>query len=294
MSGESYQCLCGNPISEGECSKCGLSRLAARYLSVTGPFLPVIMLTGMGIVFFFNYYGITEKVTEVKENVMSLFTPHTDVLPGKSVLVQPEKTPLPTGSPIPVKTKKVDETGGVPDWVYGETEGAEVRPSVKSEEPEKLPKRITETPPANHPLTPALQEKKIYQILHFLVGRNPEGESVNTLFAEEVVNLSLDMKTSREAVRDSINQFISEYPVRVVKLTSAGVKDRTIEINTRRIFMREDGARLDVYGKTVVELDGENRINALSDDVQQDFPTRLSEGFAPINYSLKKTISNAN
>lgn len=294
MSGESYQCLCGQGNSKEVCSKCGLSRLAARYLSVTAPFLPVMIMVGMGIVFFFNYYGIIERVTEGKENLTGHFTPRTNVQSEKSVLVQPEKTPLPIVSPIPEETEKVDKTGGVPDWVYGETAEAEPLPSVKSQEHEKLPKRTTENPPVKLPLEPVVQEKKIYQILHFLVGRNPKGESLNTLFAEEVVNLSLDMKTSREAVRDSINQFIAEYPVRVVKLTSAGVKDRTIEINTRRIFMREDGARLDVYGKTVVELDEENRINALSDDLQQDVPTRLSEGFVPINYSLKKTISNSN
>lgn len=294
MSGESFQCVCNNKYAGHVCLRkeegCGLSRLSARYLAVTAPFLPVIILAGMGTVFFFNYYGLTEKVTEVKENVTDFFIPYTDVSQEKPLLVSQEKV----SAPIPAKTKNVTEMDGVPDWVYGGTEKVGTQSSEEAARPEKLPKRTTENPPVKLPLGPVLQEKKIYQILHFLVGQNPEGGSLNTLFAEEVVNLSLDMKTSREAIRNSINQFISEYPVRVVKLTSAGVKDRAIEINTRRIFMREDGARLDVYGKTVVELDEENRIIALSDDLQQDMPTRLSEGFVPINYSLKKTISNSN
>lgn len=140
-------------------------------------------------------------------------------------------------------------------------------------------------------LTPELLEKKAYHMLHLLVGRYPEGESISTMFSEEILNMSLDIKTSRDDILESMNGFLARFPVRVVRLTSVGRKDRMLEINTRRIFLDADGARLDVYGKTVVMLDAEGQITGLSDDIQ-DTPAELSKGFTPIEYSRQKTISN--
>lgn len=140
-------------------------------------------------------------------------------------------------------------------------------------------------------LPPELLEKKVYHILHLLAGKYPEGESLSTMFSEEIINLSLDIKTSRDDILESMNRFLSSFPVRVVRLTSSGRKDRMLEINTKRIFLEADGTRLDVYGKTVVMLDAEGQITGLSDDIQ-DTPAELSKGFTPIEYSRQKTISN--
>lgn len=141
------------------------------------------------------------------------------------------------------------------------------------------------------PLTPELLEKKAYHMLYLLVGRYPEGESISTMFSEEILNMSLDIKTSRDDILESMNRFLARFPVRVVRLTSLGRKDRMLEINTRRIFLDAEGTRLDVYGKTVVMLDAEGQITGLSDDIQ-DTPAELSKGFTPIEYSRQKTISN--
>ena len=145
--------------------------------------------------------------------------------------------------------------------------------------------------PDSKPLPPELLEKKAYHMLYLLVGRYPERESISTMFSEEILNISLDIKTSRDDILESMNRFLARFPVRVVRLTSLGRKDQMLEINTRRIFLDADGARLDVYGKTVVMLDAEGQITGLSDDIQ-DAPAELSKGFTPIEYSRQKTISN--
>jgi len=135
-------------------------------------------------------------------------------------------------------------------------------------------------------------EKKTYDILHLLVGKYPKGESLSSMFTETVVNLTQNKETGRKAIVDSMNRFMSNFPVRAVKLTSVGINGLRLEINTRRIFVHQNGERLDAYGKTTVLLDEKQRITCISDDVQEGEPTTLSPGFKPISYTLKSTISN--
>lgn len=96
-------------------------------------------------------------------------------------------------------------------------------------------------------------------MLYLLVGRYPEENPFLPCFQEEILNMSLDIKTSRDDILESMNRFLARFPVRVVRLTSLGRKDRMLEINTRRIFLDAEGMRLDVYGKTVVMLDAEGQ-----------------------------------
>ena len=46
-------------------------------------------------------------------------------------------------------------------------------------------------------------------MLHLLVGRYPEGESISTMFSEEILNMSLDIKTSRDDILESMNGFLA-------------------------------------------------------------------------------------
>ena len=267
-----------------------MPKTTALYMGRTAPLLPVIILACMGGVFAFQHYNaegyiadIVDKTKAEIETVVQKTTSESEPLPEQSgtLTVQPTGTPRTSTSLIERDTEGVvpPHTGNTPEVSTDDT------PEVTADD--------TELPGVElSGISAKVLEKKTYDILHLLVGKYPKGESLSSMFTETVVNLTQNKETGRKAIVDSMNRFMSNFPVRAVKLTSVGINGLRLEINTRRIFVHQNGERLDAYGKTTVLLDEKQRITCISDDVQEGEPTTLSPGFKPISYTLKSTISN--
>ena len=291
-----------------------MPKTTALYMGRTAPLLPVIILACMGGVFAFQHYNaegyiadIVDKTKAEIETVVQKTTSESEPLPEQSgtLTVQPTGTPHTSTSLI-----ERDTEGAVPPHTGNTPEvSTDSTPEVFTDStPEVFTDDTTEvftddTPEVTaddteHPgvelsgISAKVLEKKTYDILHLLIGKYPKGESLSSMFTETVVNLTQNKETGRKAIVDSMNRFMSNFPVRAVRLTSVGINGLRLEINTRRIFVHQNGERLDAYGKTTVLLDEKQRITCISDDVQEGEPTTLSPGFKPISYTLKSTISN--
>ena len=275
-----------------------MPKTTALYMGRTAPLLPVIILACMGGVFAFQHYNaegyiadIVDKTKAEIETVVQKTTSESEPLPEQSgtLTVQPTGTPRTSTSLIERDTEGVvpPHTGNTPEVSTDDT------PEVFTDDTPEVTADDTELPGVElSGISAKVLEKKTYDILHLLVGKYPKGESLSSMFTETVVNLTQNKETGRKAIVDSMNRFMSNFPVRAVKLTSVGINGLRLEINTRRIFVHQNGERLDAYGKTTVLLDEKQRITCISDDVQEGEPTTLSPGFKPISYTLKSTISN--
>lgn len=303
-----FKCICNSTQSGEICQTCGLPRATTAYISRTGPALPLIIMAGMGGVFALQYYQIPEQIGKQLSALVSEareISPTHEIQPVSEPMeppmtgTKPEPIPVPptvsetAPNPLPMPTP-VSEPTPLPQ------PEATANPGSKPDESGTKPKPKEKTDPVSEMerLSPNLSnyssellEKKTNHILHLLVGKYADGESLSSMFTRTVVNLTLNLETESKAIIDSMDRFMADYPVRVVKLTSVGTLGKRLEINTRRIFVDTNGERLDLYGKTTVILDSSHRITCLSDDLQED-PTSLSKGFKPIKYSLKQTISN--
>ncbi len=299
-----------------------MPKTTALYMGRTAPLLPVIILACMGGVFAFQHYNaegyiadIVDKTKAEIETVIQKTTSESEPLPEQSgtLTVQPTGTPNTSTSLIERDTEGVvpPHTGNTPEVSTDDTTkvSTDSTPEVSTDDTPEVSTDDTlevftdDTPEvtADAPEHPGVElsgisakvlEKKTYDILHLLIGKYPKGESLSSMFTETVVNLTQNKETGRKAIVDSMNRFMSNFPVRAVKLTSVGINGMRLEINTRRIFVHKNGERLDAYGKTTVLLDEKQRITCISDDVQEGEPTTLSPGFKPISYTLKSTISN--
>lgn len=307
-----------------------MPKTTALYMGRTAPLLPVIILACMGGVFAFQHYDaegyiadIVDKTKAEIETVVQKTTSESEPLPEQSgtLTVQPTGTPHTSTSLIERDAEGVvpPHTGNTPVVSTDDTTKVSTDSTTKvstDSTPEVSTDSTTEVSTADtlevftddtpevtadnteHPgvelsgISAKVLEKKTYDILHLLIGKYPKGESLSSMFTETVVNLTQNKETGRKAIVDSMNRFMSNFPVRAVKLTSVGINGMRLEINTRRIFVHQNGERLDAYGKTTVLLDEKQRITCISDDVQEGEPTTLSPGFKPISYTLKSTISN--
>lgn len=275
-----------------------MPKTTALYMGRTAPLLPVIIIACMGGVFAFQHYNaegyiadIVDKTKAEIETVVQKTTSESEPLPEQSgtLTVQPTGTPRTSTSLIERDTEGVvpPHTGNTPEVSTDDT------PEVFTDDTLEVTADDTELPGVElSGISAKVLEKKTYDILHLLVGKYPKGESLSSMFTETVVNLTQNKETGRKAIVDSMNRFMSNFPVRAVKLTSVGINGLRLEINTRRIFVHQNGERLDAYGKTTVLLDEKQRITCISDDVQEGEPTTLSPDFKPISYTLKSTISN--
>ena len=300
------KCICNGTHSGEICPNCGMPKTTALYMGRTAPLLPVIIIACMGGVFAFQHYNaegyiadIVDKTKAEIETVVQKTTSESEPLPEQSgtLTVQPTGTPRTSTSLIERDTEGVvpPHTGNTPEVSTDDTPevSTDDTPEVFTDDTPEVTADDTELPGVElSGISAKVLEKKTYDILHLLVGKYPKGESLSSMFTETVVNLTQNKETGRKAIVDSMNRFMSNFPVRAVKLTSVGINGLRLEINTRRIFVHQNGERLDAYGKTTVLLDEKQRITCISDDVQEGEPTTLSPDFKPISYTLKSTISN--
>lgn len=303
----------------------------ALYIGRTGPMLPFIILASMGGVFAFMHYNTESYVTNFLDKtktkietviqeampaprqsleqaetsaVTTTDTPHTSINPDKRDTVSEPRVAM--GDTHKVSTNPPSEvamsdtpkaTTSTPSKVatsdtYTAEDTSETETDIEASLLEDTPIETEYPGIALTDMSVKKLEKKTYDILHLLVGKYPKGESISSMFTKTVVNLTHNKETDRKAIVDSMNRFMSNFPVRGAKLLSVGINGLRMEINTRRIFVDKNGGRLDVYGKTTVLLDEKMRITCISDDVQEGDPTTLSPGFKPISYTLKSTVSN--
>lgn len=273
----------------------------------TAPMLPFIMLASMVCVFTLLHYDAEVYVSDIVDKTGTIIEPvlqKTTPIPEQATERADSSTVTSTATHTPRITLDSRNTDGVAPTTQADTPKvtqAEINTTVDdSDTNNDLEEFILEDTTIETKL-PGVElggmsvkdlEKKTYDILYLLVGKYPKGETLSSMFTETVVNLTHNRETGRKAIVDSMNRFMSNFPVRAVKLTSVGINGLRLEINTRRIFVHQNGERLDAYGKTTVLLDEKQRITCISDDVQEGEPTTLSPGFKPISYTLKSTITN--
>ncbi len=280
-----------------------MPKAVALYMGRTGPILPFIILASMGGVYAFQHYNAEKYVTNfIDQTKTKIETVIQKTTPVPKQLDPPTVTSTGTFRTSVVPDRK--DTKGTPKVVMSDTPKIATDGTYKAEDDSETDAEIESalledsSIGAEYPgveltgISTKALEKKIYDILHLLVGKYPKGESLSSMFTETVVNLTLNKETDRNAIVDSMNRFMANFPARGVKLLSVGINGFRLEINTRRIFVHKNGEHLDAYGKTTVLLDKKLRITCISDDVQEGEPTTLSPGFTPISYTLKSTISN--
>lgn len=188
---------------------------------------------------------------------------------------------LKTGSKaVPIKPKRSTKT---------ETD-AEKKQSVSEQEP--IPAVSTQSS-ERKATKPSVTdgERLIEPLLHILVGTQDSRHLINTHFSEKVVEPEIGLQFEREELRARLEEYNANYPIRAIKIISAGISGLRLELNTLRVFQNAEGERVIRYGQTHVLIGQDGIIEGITDS-SYSAECPLSSGFTPINYKGKKIISN--
>ncbi len=134
-------------------------------------------------------------------------------------------------------------------------------------------------------------EKLVAPLLRILVGTQDAGQLINTHFNEKVVEMESSLLFNRNELKERLDEYNADYPVRAIKIISAGIYGLRMELNTARIFQNAAGERAIRYGQTQVLIGQGGIIEGIKDSTSDaEFPH--SPEFTPIEYKGKKIINN--
>lgn len=140
-------------------------------------------------------------------------------------------------------------------------------------------------------LSAADAEKLVEPMLRILVGTQDAEQLIDKHFNEKVVETESNIQFERDELRERFEEYNAKYPVRVIKIISAGISGLRMELNTVRLFQNAAGERAISYGQTQVLIGQGGIIEGITDSTgKAEFP--LSPKFIPINYKGEKLISN--